>query len=334
MEKWVRNSFFQSIYSSLAGMKNWTYDHGLLKTVQLKTPVISVGNLTVGGTGKTPMIRHLVQYALQKGLKPVIVSRNYKAESQCIQRVDINHEKASQYFGDEPTLLASIFPDVSVYVGPTKWMTALEAEKRESPDVIFVDDGFQHRNLHRNFDLVLLDATVNLQDYELLPVGKARESIRSLKRAHWICITKSNLVNFEKINSLKELMGTQGHILKMNYQVEIPQTVHGQKALAFCGLGQPDSFYQSLRQTQQIDLKETVSFPDHYLYTQKDIEILMNKKNEIQADCILTTEKDWVKIQKLSIDLKSIFHVGLKTELQGPLGEFYVHLDKVLGCNH
>ena len=149
------------LYDQIVGVKNSLYNKGIIETYKAPVPVISIGNLTVGGTGKTPITDFCLKDLVAKGKKVAVVSRSYRADASDPSWVDVTHPFGARYYGDEPMLLASANPDVMVYVGDTKWRTAefASTDKRGAFDVILIDDGFQHRKLHRDLNLVVLDAT-------------------------------------------------------------------------------------------------------------------------------------------------------------------------------
>ena len=186
-----------ALYSFFVNRKNKAFDEGKEELVRLSCPVISVGNISVGGTGKTPVVHFMAQYFSQQNIKVAIVSRAYKAESSTPVRVDL--EKASPlFFGDEPSLLSALNPRAAVFVGKEKNQIAKWAESEFHPQVLIVDDGFQHRRLYRNMDIVLLDATESIDKAYVLPKGNFREDLSSLHRAHMILLTKYNLATEEQ----------------------------------------------------------------------------------------------------------------------------------------
>lgn len=323
-----------NIYGMLSDTRNFLYDAGFIDSIHLKTPVVSIGNLTVGGTGKTPITQMIIDHYQKSLIRTAIVGRNYKAKLRGIGKVDISRPFAAQYFGDEPTLLATRNPEVPVFVGPVKWMVAKAAEKEVKPDVLVIDDGFQHRALHRDLDLVLMDATEKFSSYDFLPSGKGRESIQSLDRAHWVLLTKVNLTEEDKVQKIRDVLPKHLNILEVSYRLEGPVEEAGMRAIAFAGLAKPESFKTSIQQDTLYDLAEFISFPDHHNYSEDDIRKVSQKAKEQGAQVILTTEKDWTKIQNLLTDHTQFRVLELKTHFLGNGEEFHANLDRVVRLPH
>lgn len=290
----------QFLYEFGSNIKNKLYDSQYLKSVKLNVPVVSIGNLSVGGTGKTPCVQMLVQEfsKLNRFHKIVIVSRSYKASLKKAEKVDLAKEDAVQIYGDEPCLLQSILPNCHVWSGPNKTETALAAVAAENPDLILVDDGFSHRKLQRNFDLVLIDATAPLSYFQSLPVGRLREPMSQLIRAKAVLLTRTNLVDEQKVDKLIEL------ILKSNSQLKnkiylsqsITEVSANTNLFVFCGLGNPHSFKRSL---ELLNFKVEVfkEFPDHHMYSEKDLDLLLQEFKTKPGLTLVTTEKDLIKIK-------------------------------------
>jgi tetraacyldisaccharide 4'-kinase len=191
------------MYQGVTGTRNWMYDHGVLKQHHVATKVISIGNLTVGGTGKTPVTLAVVDYLKMKNKSVGVVSRGYKREEKGVLEVDLS-ASAGQKFGDEPALIKFTHPDVPVVVGERRVAAAQEILAKAAVDFLVCDDAFQHRSLHRDLNILLFDATETVKNYRVLPVGRAREQINpALKRADIIILTKSNLVSAEELEKRK-----------------------------------------------------------------------------------------------------------------------------------
>lgn len=281
-------------YHFLSGLKNMAYDLNFFPTQLLPAPVISVGNLSFGGTGKTPCIELLARSFL--GKKVVIVCRSYKANLTEAQKVNLSLENAANLFGDEAVLLQTLLPQTSVWSGPSKWKTAV-ACLAEKPDLILIDDGFSHRQLHRQFDLVLFDATRIGNEY-------FRESLSALKRAHAVILTKTQFAQQEQLNQFKadlkkKFPHLQGSIFSAGSILEVP---FGKECpvFAFCGIAKPDSF-----QNQLVDLGYQIEFfegyADHQTYSDELQKELAEKFAKLQSQHpqlkMLTTTKDAVKIR-------------------------------------
>ncbi|MFZ3231366.1 MAG: tetraacyldisaccharide 4'-kinase [Pseudobdellovibrio sp.] len=298
----------QFIYEFGSDFKNKLYDRNFIKKIKLNVPVVSIGNLSVGGTGKTPCVFLLAQefIKLSQYKKIVIVSRSYKASLKFPQKVDLSNKSAVLTFGDEPCLLQSLLPQCSVWSGPVKYLTAQAAEIAEKPDLILIDDGFSHRKLIRNFDIVLIDATAPMNYFQSLPVGRLRESLDQLSRADAILITRANLVDINKVEKIKQL------ILKNNSKLKelifesssvtvLPDSVNKQDQLfVFCGLGHPKSFKSSL-EALNYELLVFKEFQDHYMYKKSDLDQIFEDFKTLKSTHLnlklVTTEKDLIKIK-------------------------------------
>lgn len=330
-----------SLYEKLTGFKNFLYDKEYLHAVTLPIPVLSLGNLTMGGTGKTPMTDFCLQYFKKHQVKTVVVSRNYRAEVGNIAQVDVQRPQAAAYFGDEPVLLASRHPEVDFFVGPQKFLTAQYAYGQRKPELVIVDDGFQHRQLFRNVDILILDATESLENYECVPVGRARESWQAIARTSAIAITKVNLARPEEVQALMaKLQGFQKPISTFSYetkrlcQVQGPSqknlsACEGQKVMLVSGIGRPKSFEQNL-QKYGLQLEHHFVFKDHHPYTSVDVQEILRKWKAKGAESLLvTTEKDQVKLKELwPLDVP-LWFAPLEVQIQSEEKAFYEVLDQV-----
>ncbi len=323
-------ALLSSIYGVLSGLKNWIYDKKLIRPTQLSIPVISVGNLTLGGTGKTPFTNFLISRCLHKAQRVGVVSRAYKAQAKAPVRVDPALPQASALFGDEPTLIALTHPEVCVYVGQKKYEIARALVRKEKVDVIIVDDGFQHRRLGRNLDFVLLDATEPEANYRLFPLGRARETWKNLKRADALVVTKFNLgpgalvTRFRQRYPEKKMFCFDSVIeslVSLHDGTEIKLENLPKRVFIFCGLARPESFrllLQHYRKDLQIDFK---FFPDHHQYTANDIKLLLELKT-LRQSVFITTEKDAVKIKNLWPKEIPIAVLKLGMQMKNPEEEF------------
>jgi tetraacyldisaccharide 4'-kinase len=287
------------IYAGLSGTKNLIYDRGWKLPVAVDVPVISLGNLTVGGTGKTPMADFCLRLMLEKGHRPGVVSRSYRSLLKSPARVNPLEPQAAAIYGDEPVWLAKRHSEVPVWSGPRKWETAQAFVRSESVDVIFLDDGFQHRRLHRDLNLVLLDATDGPRAYESLPLGRARESFGNLHRADALLITKTNLASASKLQELRQSLAFSGKpIFEFGLKLgDIPS--NGGKFLLVSGIARPESFSALARQTAPTAEFFERIYSDHHPYWAADITEILEQARRLRVDAVLTTEKDEVKLRPL-----------------------------------
>jgi tetraacyldisaccharide 4'-kinase len=312
-------AFPGALYSGLMRGRNFAYDHAILASHQVDVPVISIGNLTAGGTGKTPITSLLIEGLSAKGLKVGVISRGYGGKSKGCERVrDDGSPETAKWFGDEPTWLAHRHSDVPVFVGRDK-VAASQALLREySVQLILADDAFQHRRLKRDFDIVLLDATQPEWHYRSLPQGRLREGFSSLARAHAVFVTKTNLAQPRALEFLRSQLSSQTHLEVFEFESLIRKftplhetadknsdgegSLIGKKRLLLVsGIGRPETFSTLVSRAfrewhQDIEIIEHVVFRDHHAYSDKDLVDLEKAAERISADAILMTEKDAVKL--------------------------------------
>lgn len=258
----------------------------------LKWPVISIGNLSVGGSGKTPTTIALARLLTARGIRVDVLSRGYGRRSPLPLRVDPNG--SSQEFGDEPLLIAKS-TSLPVYVGAARdqagKLAELEHRDAGTPAVHLLDDGFQHRQLHRDIDILLLDQT-DLRD-TLLPAGNLREALRAAARADVIAVPAGD----SGIEPALRARGLQSPIWCLHRHMSMPP-VPG-PAMAFCGIARPDQFFSGL-EAAGIQIAARKAFPDHFDYTEHVIEWLVKQARSSRAAAFLTTEKDFVRLGGLA----------------------------------
>lgn len=288
------------LVSALTRLRNAAYDYDLLDGVRLSKPVISVGNLSMGGVGKTPFVAKLIVMCKERGLRPAVVSRNYKALSRGVHKVLLNYDhpnfNPASFYGDEPYMLASQFPDVPVFTGSMKYFTAFIAAKTSEIDILIIDDGFQHRALHRDFDIVLIDASRPMEENQIFPQGQAREDFSSLLRADLVVLTKTESADLGQLEIVKKQI-PEG-ISHIDSRQRMLAESGMAPALAVAGIAHPEQFFSGLRELQ-AQVKGSLSFSDHHQYTDEDIEKILQEMRLTGAECVLTTEKDAVKLRRL-----------------------------------
>lgn len=287
------------------------YRHGWLKTRRLSRPVISVGNLTVGGTGKTPLVAYVANILLRLGRKPGILTRGYgrTSKDEMIQLPPgadrrVNAKEA----GDEPALLARMLPEVPIVVCADRFRAGKAAEERFAVDFHILDDGFQHWALARDVDILTLDATQSISDWNVLPAGRQREPISALRRAQMIVLTRTDSSDPLPLEELVAKIHPGAKIFRsrtklvgwaeaFNGQIVPPESLRGQKVAAFCGIGNPRAFFGDLRRWE-FNLISEDAFPDHHDYTREDVERLARAARNNGAAALLTTQKDAVKLSE------------------------------------
>jgi tetraacyldisaccharide 4'-kinase len=288
------------------------YSLGLLKTKILPCPVISVGNITVGGTGKTPLAMTLAKTLIDKGIRVAILSRGYKGKKTSEPVVGDGKTifLSPEESGDEPFLMAQACKGIPVLVGKDRFVNGQIALQRFGIQGLLLDDGYQHLSVHRDIDILLIDSHIGFGDHHLLPRGILREPLSHLRRAHLILFTKmedpeTHLPWEKKIYEIHP----SPQVFHSHYEPaglvgprEEQEALHplkGTKILALSGIADPNSFSSLLRKCGMEIVSEMI-FPDHHLYTTKDISLIEEKSKKV--DYIVTTEKDMVKLKKLNID--------------------------------
>lgn len=308
-----------AIFGAGVAMRNALYDRGVLKIRKLARPVVSVGNISVGGSGKTPFVIALGELLKERGIAFDVLSRGYGRTSKDVAPVDSRGRLALT--GDEPALIQQYLL-VTVVVGADRYQAGLAAEGsvKEPAPLHLLDDGFQHRRLHRDFDIVMLPA-FDLED-TLLPVGRLREPVSSLKRADAIVVYAEENPAFR----------TSAEIWRVRRSI----TINGapSRPLAFCGIARPQQFFTQLRELD-LQLAGTIVFPDHHRYTEADVNRLMRLKSSTGADRFITTEKDLINLGDLQNRLQPLAIAKLRLVFENPehvLSTLLNTLEQRCGC--
>jgi tetraacyldisaccharide 4'-kinase len=279
------------IYAAALLAKNARYDKS--EPARLKWPVVSVGNLSVGGAGKTPLVIRLAQLLVERGFAPDVLSRGYGRTGTAAERV--NMRGGAERFGDEPLLIARA-AHVPVFVGASRYAAGMLAELGESDAarrVHLLDDCFQHRQLARAVEIVVVHPA-DLTD-RLLPVGRLREPLSSLKRAHIIVVRQEDAA-LESM--LRRYVNGQCRFWRIRRRLSFsPQS---RRAVAFCGIGRPREFFQALEDAG-IQVPARLSFRDHHRYTPEDIDKLVKLCARERCEEFVTTEKDAVRLDPESL---------------------------------
>jgi len=297
------------LYRLICGIRFLFYRYGVFKQKKLEAKVISVGNITLGGTGKTPLVIYLAEKLKEQNKKVAILSRGYKRKKKEMVELtqEICHQVNWEEVGDEPYLLARRLFDVPIIISKHRNVSGDYAIQKHGTEFLILDDGFQHLKLFRNLDIVVIDSVNPFGNGRLLPAGILREPLASLRRADIFVLTKTDQAfNIDELIQILKKYNPQAPIVKSVYQIRSieklfndsevnSKEVEDKKALAFSGIGNPLSFENSLKQLKIQILKHQI-FLDHYPYRKKDILDLMQEAKNIGADFIITTEKDSVRI--------------------------------------
>jgi tetraacyldisaccharide 4'-kinase len=295
------------LYGAATALRNKLYDRGVLFSRRLEHPVVSVGNLSVGGSGKTPFVIALGELLQARGIRFDVLTRGYRRKTRGVLVVEKDGNAAD--FGDEPLLIARRL-SVPVIVGESRYDAGRLAEQKFQSQLHILDDGFQHRSLARDFDIVLL--TEPDFDDRLLPTGRLREPLSSLRRADAIVLPW----DFSVKNSAIEGFARQGKLIwRMKREIVTPAAPIA--PIVFCGIARPLQFFAQVRAAGITPAAEVV-FRDHRAYDRGDIERLLAMHNKLSAGGFLTTEKDAVNLGSLQNDLKPFAVAALSLALDHP----------------
>ncbi len=321
------------------------YEYGIFHKTVFKVPVISVGNLSFGGTGKTPTIIWLAEWLISQGLTPVVLTRGYKGQLEDSSGLLKSGQKFRLNpfdYGDEPLMISNKMSKGAVIVGKERAKNLLKYFWEVQPDVVLLDDGFQHLQIYRSFNIVLFDATMALDLYKVAPLGYLREGFSALKDADAIVISRTDLVTQEKLQKLQAMIAENIHHKPLfaytRYHSVGVFDVHdkyifsmhelkGLKVIAVTAIASPDSFYHYLEGAGVV-LGEKVSFSDHYFFTPEDVNDLLIKASQ-QSAVIMCSEKDMVKMKRVSLDSRILF-IKVKVEFISGEKELRSTLSKVL----
>lgn len=348
--KLIRNIFSPASFAYGLGAycRMQAYASGLAPRVTSSVPVISVGNITVGGTGKTPLTIELARQLTNEGRRVAILSRGYKRKSKqpFVIVSDGGSNRASVFeSGDEPYLMAQAVPEAVVIAGPDRTKTAQLAAQEYLADVILLDDGFQHVQLKRKYDLVLIDYNDNLADELLLPAGRLREPLTALGRASHVVLTKiPELADKARLESIGELVAryapqAQLHLCRFKpkrlkaltsisssaSQPFATAATGSARVLLVSGIARPKSF-ESMARSFCRNIVSELTFSDHHWYSASDIKMIEREMAKHKAEFVVTTEKDLVKLAAKEVPLQSlqekIYAVELSTEWLGMAPRF------------
>jgi|WetSurMetagenome_2_1015567.scaffolds.fasta_scaffold37501_3 tetraacyldisaccharide 4'-kinase len=313
------------VYLIIIIVRNILYNRNIFKSYKISKPVISVGNISTGGTGKSPFVILLTKFLMKQNIIPAILSRGYKRKSNVIETVYNGSEITSTIdkCGDEPMMIAndlsSNFKNFFIATGSNRTETAKYIIDKYNADVIILDDAFQHRKIKRDLDIVLIDAEEIYKNILtgslLIPSGNLRENLGNLNRAN-IIIQNNKFNNFEILKILKKC---NKEIFVLNYSVKgfyninnIEYDINEKDICAFAGIAKPASFFTKLKE-YNCNFLDSIVFRDHHNYSLDDIsKITLNASKET---LFVTTEKDFVKIQKFNDFIKYFNVLFMKIEL-------------------
>lgn len=339
---WVRWLLWplEQLYCIFLRLRAVAYRRGWLATKHLPARVISVGNLTVGGTGKTPMVMRLAAWLRQRGLHVAVLTRGYGRRER-LPLVINGQGEVTQYtpelMGDEPILLARRLPDVTIGIGADRFALGqriIQMEDPHPPDVFLLDDGFQHLRLARDLDLVLVDTLNPFAAGAVLPAGLLREPLQALARADVVVLTRTGTVGATVSDLPEAVRRYNPHAPVFRASTKLVGVFEAathrranlfvlkqQRVLGFCGIGNPEAFWEDLRRWE-FNLVETLAFPDHHRYSVDDFRDMIHRADGVRAHALLTTEKDLVNFAVMPPSDPPCLYCRIEVELEDEPGFF------------
>jgi tetraacyldisaccharide 4'-kinase len=331
------------VYGAAVWLRNWCYDRKLFAVERVPVPVIAVGNLTAGGNGKTPFTEYLVRYFLAKGKKVAVVSRGYRRMTKgCVTVSDGSGVVADvRDAGDEPWQIAKKFSGAVVIVDEEKARGARMAHERYGAGMILLDDGFQHRKLHRDLDIVMVDGGRRLKYERLLPAGRRREQLSSLRRADLVVFTHKwpaegwtgerhrDRIDLPSIR----MQLVPRRLVRLSDRAELPlEVLFRAPCVCFAGIAQPGNFLWTLM-ARGAEIKKSFVFPDHHWFTDAELDSVAAASAEVSARYIVTTEKDAVRLDRhpgmASLHPEKTVALIVEAEISDPAGDLEKALDRI-----
>ena len=320
-----------TLYGAGARLRRAAYQHGWLKSRRLSRPVISVGNLTVGGSGKTPLVAEVAEVLLRSGCKPAILTRGYRRErgdELIALKPGPQRNPDARATGDEPALLARTLPQVPIVICADRFHAGQVAEVCFDIDVHILDDGFQHLALAREVDIVAIDVTQDVLRGAVLPAGRLREPAAALAQADIIILTRTEIEDpaatekqVREINRGVPIFHCAMRIRNLvqagSMQAVESEGYFGKPVCAFCGIGNPSAFFADLRRWGFNPVAE-IAFRDHHVYSAEDVQRLNRAAREKVAEAFLTTEKDLINLQAPSAFELPVLACAIRAELSEP----------------
>ncbi len=297
---------FSILYGIVIRLRNNLYDSGLLVSDTLSVPVISIGGLTVGGAGKTPLVQYLTEKLIATGYKPAVLSRGYGRTTKGIvlAKPGMNWKD----IGDEPAFLASVLPETPIIVGSNRTKLGQIAIERFKANVLLLDDGFQHRKTNRLINVVVIDASIPIRACHLIPAGPFREPLSSLERADILFLTRTDQGASKLLNTQRFLaVSPKLDIIRTTYRPSslnqlaggnrfYLEWLSGRDIIVLCGIANPTSFVETI-QNLGGRVQNILAYPDHYPFSHSDLDNAMAVAQKMGVSWIITTSKDAVRIQ-------------------------------------
>ena len=334
---------FSLVYRAGLALFLAAYSLGIRKRHRLAVPVVSVGNLTFGGTGKTPAVEAVCRMLIEQGRKVVVLSRGHggSAAGPMVASDGESIAASAAECGDEPLVLAQALKGVPIVVGKDRRASGDLACREFAPDVVVLDDGLQYWQLHRDLDIVVVDALRPFGSGFVMPMGDLREPARGLSRADVVLLNNARELGEEAVRPLLDLIsrlapetlilhcgrrpcrltGPAGEPVELDW-------LRGRHVIAFCGIGRPESFFDTL-ESLGADVRERLPFADHHAYAQADLDLIESRRASLGAEAVVTTEKDHVRLgpvlctvegpdpELVEGPIKSLYVLGVELEIDG-----------------
>jgi tetraacyldisaccharide 4'-kinase len=320
------------IYELVVRLRVAAYETEYFKQKRLDTTVISVGNLTLGGAGKTPMVGYIANYLKSEGHSVAVLTRGFGRESSGMRVLNDPHKDSTmaagsyREYGDEPLMLARSLPDVPIIVHSQRFESGKLAEESFGSDVLVLDDGYQHLALGRDLNILLIDATDPFGGFEMPPFGRLREPLYGMRRADAVLVTRADrpFDQGQALSIVKHFCGDRipvmyfySSILNLRHlesgEVYPSAKFVGWNVAVVCGIGNPEAFTEDILQAG-INIVSESFFADHHAFTQNDLEKVYKAAREAGADAIVTTEKDAVRLEGLKFEEIPIYAAQLELQ--------------------
>lgn len=337
-------SMASKVYGGAVKLRRTFYKKSVFKSKKLSRPVISIGNITVGGTGKTPMTIYVANVVSALGYNVAVVSRGYKGKAETMGGIVSDGKTllmAPEIAGDEPYLMAERLKDVPIIVGKNRFKAGRLAIGKFAPDILVLDDGFQHLKLERDLDLVLLDCRRPFGNGHLLPRGMMREPASALCCADAIVLTRADMVNHKEMTSLLQrfrfherkkpifhayhrpivykIINGKKHIKAVSRQNR--DCIKGRTVFAFSGLADNHNFRRTLK-SLECNVAGHFEFSDHHSYSDSDLKNILTSSQKSMSDCLVTTEKDYVRIARKIAWPHDLYVIGIEIEFDADAERF------------
>jgi tetraacyldisaccharide 4'-kinase len=297
-------------------IKIWDIFWSVKKPIKLSSKVISVGNITVGGTGKTSLVKYIAKKLIADNKSVAVIARGYKRPDSQFEIICSDDFNDWRECGDEPAMLARSIRDLKIYVGSDKTNSACRAAK-DNYEYLIIDDGFQHRKLARNLNIVCVDGSDPFGNRLLLPSGKLREPLNALNRADCIILFGEDFESDFKLPVQKNIPVFNAHKKVVGIKNKTGEIIkfENKKALAFCGIGNPHSFQNSLTNID-LQIMKIRRFGDHYVYDNIDIDSIISDFKNTGSDFIITTMKDFIKLENIWPVDYPLYYLDVEVEIE------------------